>query len=105
MDIPKVNSEIHFVLIKLQLQPCTIQRLVKCEINVEELEFVPFPQTDAKTSSNSTLLFNKMGATPTLVFKKQDGIKMIAKMVERLLLGLHIKIKSVIIIFEQATHT
>ena len=99
MDIPKVNAEIHFVPIKLQLQPCTIQRLVKCEINVEELEFVLFPRTDAKTSSNSTLVFRKMGATPTLVFKNQDGIKMIAKMVERLLLGLHIKIKSVIIVF------
>ena len=94
MDIPKVNAEIHFVPIKLQLQPCTIQRLVKCEINVEELEFVLFPRTDAKTSSNSTL-----------VFKNQDGIKMIAMMVERLLLGLHIKIKSGIIVFEHATYT
>ena len=105
MDIPKVNAEIHFVLIKLQLQPCTIQRLVKCEINVEELEFVLFPRTDAKTSSNSTLVFRKMGATPTLVFKNQDGIKMFAKIVERLLFGLHIKIKSVIIVFEQETYT
>ena len=77
-----------------------IQRLVKCEINVEELEFVLFPQTDAKTSSNSNLVFRKMGATPTLVFKNQDGIKIIAKMVERILLGLHIKIKSVIIVFD-----
>ena len=72
---------------------------------MEELEFVLFPRTDAKKSSNSTLVFRKMGATPTLVFKNQDGIKMIAKMVERLLLGLHIKIKSVIIVFEHATYT
>ena len=28
MDIPKVNAEIHFVPVKLQLQPCTIQRLI-----------------------------------------------------------------------------
>ena len=47
----------------------------------------------------------KMDVTPTMVFKNQDGIKMIAKMVERLLLGLHIKNKSVIIVFEQATYT
>ena len=52
MDIPKVNAEIHFIPVKLQLQPCTIQRLVKCEINVEELVLVLVPRTEAKTYSN-----------------------------------------------------
>ena len=43
MDIPKFNVEIHFVPVKLQLQPCTIQRLVKCEINVEDNELILVP--------------------------------------------------------------
>ena len=35
----------------------------------------------------------------------QDKVKMIGKMVERLLLGLHIKNKSLIIVFEHTTDT
>lgn len=98
----------------------------KCEINVEELELVLVPRTEAKTSSNSEECSTSEVYSSTTSSRLnseqvegcgvpanggytylgvQDGVKMIAKMVERLLLGLHIKIRSVIIVFEQATDT
>lgn len=98
----------------------------KCEINVEDFELVLVPRTEFKTSSSSEECSTSEvypSASPSqrdseqvegcgihvnggsTYLGVQDGVKMIAKMVERLLLGLHVKIKNLIVAFEQATET
>lgn len=98
----------------------------KCEINVEDFELVLVPRTEFKTSSSYEECSTSevcSSASPSRLNSEQvegcgihanggstylgvqDGVKMIAKMVERLLLGLHVKIKNLIIAFEQATET
>ncbi|KAH9314281.1 hypothetical protein KI387_022908, partial [Taxus chinensis] len=98
----------------------------KCEVELEELELVLVPQTEVKTSECaeecSTSEVNSKASSSrsapervkgSRIHEKgalsypgvHDGVQMIAKKVESLLLGLRVKIKNLVVAYEEGTET